>query len=285
MNLRTVILSDTHLAGNGQGAVSAAALRPLWQGADEVIFNGDVAELSDPKWRGDAARHILELTDLCEQDRVKLTFLSGNHDPLLTDRRYLRLRGGEVFLTHGDLLHPAISPWTTNHRQLRALHDDALASLGSDEHDLLHDQAMAVQHASNLKWDHIAHDGHGPELGPIIGKINHAYKCARVLWFWHQLPKLAAQFAQRYAPEARYFVFGHFHRAGVWRFGNQTVINTGSYHCPKNPHAVMIEGDRITLHRVNFNPAGHTLHATPRFTGNLLSPQAQHAPYHDTVAA
>jgi len=282
---RTVILSDTHLAGNGQGAVASKALRELWQGADELIINGDVAELSDPKWRADAARQVLDLAELCERDGVRLTLLSGNHDPLITDRRYLRLRGGEVFVTHGDLLHPSISPCTTNHRQLRALHDDALASLGSSQHQLLDEQAMAVQHASNLKWDDIAHHGHGPQRNPIMKRVEHGYKCARVLWFWHRLPRLAADFAQRYAPECRYFIFGHFHRAGVWRFGNQTIINTGSYHCPKNPHAIVIQDQRIELYRVNFNPAGHTLQPTPRFTGDLLTPASSTRQHADSRAA
>lgn len=282
---KTIILSDTHLAGNGQGAVTGAALRPLWQGADELIINGDVAELSDPRWRGDAARQVMDLADLCEADGVKLTLLAGNHDPLITDRRYLRLRGGEVFLTHGDLLHPSISPWTTNHRQLLALHDDALASLGSDDHDLLEDQCQAVQHAENLKWDHIAEHGHGPRRNALIRRLEQANKCARVLWFWHRLPRLAADFAQRYAPECRYFVFGHFHRAGVWRFGQQTIINTGSYHCPRRPHAVVIEGQHIEMFRVSFDPNGHTMQPTPRFVGDLLTPARGVPHQHDAVAA
>ncbi|MEM1354511.1 MAG: metallophosphoesterase [Planctomycetota bacterium] len=282
---RTVIISDTHLGGNNQGAVTGLALRPLWQRADELIINGDAAELSDPKWRVHAARHILEIADLCERDGVQLTLLAGNHDPLVTDRRYLRLRGGEVFVTHGDLLHPAISPWTTNHRQLRSLHNDALASLGSTSHQRLEGQCQAVQHAENLKWEHIAEHGHGPKRNPVISRIEHGYKCARVLWFWHRLPRLAAEFARRYAPESRYFVFGHFHRAGVWRFGQHTIINTGSYHCPRRPHAVVIQGQRIEMFRVNFDPKGHTMQAQPRYSADLLTPASELPIYADGIAA
>ena len=71
MQRRTVILSDTHLAGNGQGAGSADALRPLWQGADELILNGDTAELSHPTLRADAAREVMRIQDLCEEDGVR----------------------------------------------------------------------------------------------------------------------------------------------------------------------------------------------------------------------
>jgi UDP-2,3-diacylglucosamine pyrophosphatase LpxH len=273
MKRRTVILSDTHLAGNGQGAGSADALRPLWQGADELIMNGDIAELSHPTLRADAAREVIRIQDLCEADGVRLTFLSGNHDPMLTDRRFLRLCSGEVFVTHGDMLHPAISPWTSYAKQLRELHEDALKQLDLMDRAQLDQQAMAAAHASNLKWDHLAeHDP--PKLSAIGKHADRARKVAKVLWYWHRLPKLAAAFAQRYAPESRFFIFGHIHRAGVWRFGEQTIINTGAYHCPRRPHAIVLNDQTLTMHRVQFDAAnGHRLIDSPRFTATLQHAQ------------
>lgn len=273
MHRRTVILSDTHLAGNGQGAGSADALRPLWQGADELILNGDTAELSHPTQRAGAAREVMRIQDLCEEDGVRLTFLSGNHDPLITDRRFLRLCSGEVFLTHGDMLHPAISPWTSYAKQLRELHEDALAHLDLTDRAQLDQQAMAAAHASHIKWDHLA-EHPMPTLGPVADKFDKARKVARVLWFWHRLPKLAARFTQRYAPEARFFIFGHIHRAGVWKFGHQTIINTGSYHCPRRPHAIVLDGQVLTMHRIRFDADnGHQLIDKPRFTATLDNAQ------------
>lgn len=273
MRRRTVILSDTHLAGNGQGAGSADALRPLWQGADELIMNGDIAELSHPTQRAGAAREVMRIQDLCEDDGVRLTFLSGNHDPMITDRRFLRLCNGEVFLTHGDMLHPAISPWTSYAKQLRKMHEDALAHLDLLDRAQLDQQAMAAAHASNIKWDHLAEHAM-PTLGPVADKYDKARKIAKVLWFWHRLPKLAAKFTQRYAPEARFFIFGHIHRAGVWRFGDQTIINTGSYHCPRRPHAVVLDDQTLTMHRIRFDADnGHQMIEKPRFTATLNNAQ------------
>ncbi|MFI4860491.1 MAG: metallophosphoesterase [Phycisphaerales bacterium JB063] len=277
MSRRTVVISDTHLAGDGRGARSSEALRPLWQGADELIINGDFAELSDARWRGSAARQILKIGDLCEQDGVRLTFLSGNHDPLITDRRYLRLHGGEIFLTHGDMLHPSISPWVRDASKLRALHNDALSSLDPQQRGALDEQASVVQHVSGQKWDYLAQH-HGPPTGKIKRMCQYAGTCARVLWFWHRLPRLAADFADRYAPEARYFVFGHFHRAGVWHIGGRTIINTGSFHAPRRPHAVVIEDGQMALHRVMFSEEGHTLVAKPRAVFPLSRPAADSLP-------
>lgn len=269
MNRRTVIISDTHLSGNGQAAGSADALRPLWQGADELVINGDTAELSDPKWRVDAARQVLRIQELCEEDGVRLTLLSGNHDPLVTDRRFLRLCNGEVFLTHGDMLHPAISPWTSYAKDLRKLHEDALKQLKLVDRAQLDMQAMAAAHASNLKWEHLA--SHEPvKHNPLYRKMDMARKVAKVLWFWHRLPKLAAQFAQHYAPDARFFIFGHIHRAGIWRYGEQTIINTGAYHNPCNPHAVVLQDQTLTVHRVMADKvSGHRLAEQPKLIETL----------------
>jgi predicted phosphodiesterase len=258
---RILVISDTHLARPGKAAGRSAWLRPLWQGFDELIVNGDLAETSDPHQRGPAARQVLELTQLCEDDGVKLTLISGNHDPLITDRRYLRLRGGDVFLTHGDILHPAISPWSEHRHRLQALYNDALQSLDPDATGSIEARHLATQLASRMKWD----DLHEPaDVGKLRRAIGMADKLGRTLWYWHRLPRDAAAFARRYVPECRYFLFGHIHRAGIWPLGGRTIINTGSYQSPKNPRAVALVGETLTVHKVQQDPQDHLYHLADR---------------------
>ena len=129
MSQRTVIVSDTHL-GRPHGSVgSADAMRPLWQGVDRLIINGDAAEVHHPIHRAAAARQILRLVDLCDADGVTLTLLSGNHDPYLSETRHLSLAGGAVFVTHGDVLHPSIVPWSPAAPVIRQAHREARAVL------------------------------------------------------------------------------------------------------------------------------------------------------------
>jgi predicted phosphodiesterase len=294
---RIVILSDTHLATDGRGAGSAEALRPLWHGADEVIFNGDTAEIADERLRAPAARQVLRLLELAELDGVKLTFISGNHDPLLTDRRYLRLAQREVFVTHGDILHPAISPWTDHAKHLRTLHADAVLSLDPDKARDIDHQLAACQHASVLQWDHFVtqpkHDtstsawraqlqryGVGRRLEK---RSSQGVKVFKALYYWHTIPRRAMGFARRFAPESRFFVFGHIHRAGVWidqsagtPEGGRFIINTGAYQTPRNPRAVVIDGRRLEVWPVKYDPAGHRFGARPL---------ARYALQHQAVAA
>ena len=107
---QTLIISDTHLGKPGQ--VNAEALRPVWQGVDELVINGDTAEVQVPWLRGAAVRELDRLEQLTGQDGVKLTLISGNHDAYLTDRRCLQLADGRILVMHGDALHPAVAPWT-----------------------------------------------------------------------------------------------------------------------------------------------------------------------------
>lgn len=258
---RIVILSDTHLGPPGRGAVDAANLRPLWRGADELILNGDIAELQDVAHRAAAARQVMKIQALCEIDGVTLTMLPGNHDPMLSDRRHLDLCGGEVFVTHGDALHPAISPWTEERRSLRRLHDDAAARLGvAPDRDA---KLSIAQFASHLKWEEMARQDEA-EPSALRRKWGHAMKIARVLWYWHTLPRAASDFARKYCPHARFFVFGHIHRAGVWKLGGRILINTGSYDFPRNPQAVVIEAGQLRVYKAQRRDDGtYHLAATP----------------------
>ena len=281
---RIVVLSDLHLARPGRGAGSAEAVRPLWAGAEECILNGDVAEIADEKLRGPAARQVVKLLEYAEADGVKLTLISGNHDPLLTDRRYLRLANREVFLTHGDILHPAISPWTEHAKELRRLHADAVLSLDPDKARDIDHQLAACQHASAAQWDLFVKHGEAARRRPdatrahrlaglqdrLTRKTALAVKVAKAMYYWQTIPRRAMGFAQRFAPESRFFIFGHIHRAGLWRDtspgtpdGGRLIINTGAYQTPRNPRAVVMQGRTLEVWPVVYDPKGHRMGTKP----------------------
>ena len=268
---RVVILSDTHLAEAGRGAGTPAALRPLWQGATRVIFNGDTAENGNPRRRADSDEAVAELQDLCDADGVRMTLVSGNHDPYITDTRFVRLRGGEVFLTHGDALHFAIAPWAEAAGRLTRHHRDVLSEQDRDPDaaEGIDEKLLAAKQASARQWWDEAYRAEN-DRGPVTGLPGMAVVAAKALWYWRTLPMQAMDFAARYAPASRFFIFGHLHRAGAWsdpdaRGGRgRHIINTGAYRMPCWPRAVVIEAQRLELWPVKYDATkGHRLGKEP----------------------
>lgn len=242
MSSRTLILSDLHLGRPRLAAISAEALRPLWQGCTRLIVNGDVAEVHHPTHWAIAARQVLQLHDLCEADGVELTMLSGNHDPYLTDVRHLELAGGSVFITHGDVLHPAIAPWSPRAGIMRDAHARAIEAIPEAERDHLDTRLKVSQFASHVEWSDMAHEASKSSVPQMLLR---PWCVPQVLWYWWRFPRLAADFLRDHAPNARIGVFGHTHRAGIWSIDKRIIVNTGSFGFPGVPRAVEIEGDRL----------------------------------------
>ena len=247
MGQRIVIISDTHMGRAGALAGSPDMLRPLWQGASGLVVNGDVAEIHDPRYRVRSAQQVLRLYDLCEQDGVDLTLLSGNHDPYLSDIRHLTLMGGAVFVTHGDSLHPAIAPWCPSAALVRKAHDRAMSRLEPETRDGLHARLSVTQNAAQEHWTEYEKALQHSMIG---GLVLRPWMVLQVLAYWRSVPGLAERFAKKYAADARFFVFGHTHHQGIWRRGGLTIINTGSFGFPGKPRGVVIEDDGLCVYRI-----------------------------------
>jgi predicted phosphodiesterase len=278
---RTIILSDTHLGRPRDTAGTPEELRPLWSGANRLIINGDVAELTDPRYRARAARMVCRLQDLCDADGVELIMLSGNHDPLLTDVRELDLAGGRVHLTHGDVLHPSISPWTTHADELAYWNRRALSMLGRRTRQKSSARLAAAQFAAARVA--AAEGAATGEAADVLddGRSRRARTVARgralalALWSWQTTPRRAAAYLLEHRPQARFFVFGHLHRAGVWEFDGRVLINTGAYGAPVRPRAVVLEDGEVRVHPVILAAHGHSLSARPSTAyplGQLIEP-------------
>lgn len=246
---KTLILSDTHLGRPGR--VTVESLRPLWQGFDRLIINGDAAELQLPDYRAAGAKAVEQLQHAVAKDGSELTLISGNHDAYLSDHRYLRLLGGRVLLTHGDVLHRSIVPWSRQAKVLALLHTEAMENATDAQRrciDFCHELSQHLAHREMMGLGAV-----GRPVGMSLRSAAlHPIKVAKVLAYWRSIPELTHRFAQRYCPDAELIVLGHTHRQGIWEKGGRTILNTGSYDLPGRPRAVMIEGDRLCVRRVKW---------------------------------
>ncbi|MFK7790147.1 MAG: metallophosphoesterase family protein [Phycisphaeraceae bacterium] len=244
MPYQTLILSDTHLGKPGQ--LTAAALRPVWQGVDELVINGDTAEVQVPWLRGAAVRELDRLEHLARQDGVKLTLISGNHDAYLTDRRCLQLANGHILIMHGDALHPAIAPWTRSAKSLAQRTEREIAKAATDDLASRLDIAQHVGHSEFLREYVLS--SHGENIFQRL--FARPLEVPLVLNYWRSEPALAERFMKRYAPQAKVLIVGHSHRRGVWKRGERTHINTGAFTFPGRPQCVHHQGSTLSVYHI-----------------------------------
>lgn len=244
MPRKTLIISDTHLGK--PGAATAQALRPLWQGFDELVINGDAAEVQVPWLRGTAVGELDRLEELTRQDGVRLTLISGNHDAYLTDRRCLQLANGNILVMHGDALHPAVAPWT---RSAKTLQERTEREIAKAKHDNLATRLEIAQHVGHSEFlrEYVL-----SSLGESSARrmLSRPMEVPMVLKYWRSEPALAERFIERYAPQARVLIVGHSHRRGVWQRGGRTIINTGAFMFPGRPQCVVHQADALSIYHI-----------------------------------
>lgn len=246
MSQRILIISDTHLGRSGGTAGSAEALCPLLNETDHLIINGDVAELCHPVYRPVAAREIVKLTDTCEQQNIELTLLSGNHDPYVSDLRYKTLLNDRIFITHGDVLHSSIVPWSPSAKFIRKAHEYALNCLSSKERQNLENRLSAAQFASHAEWL----EWNGKMLTGVLHVLLRPWTLGTIIKYWKNLPKDAVDFIKPHCPSVQFIILGHSHHQGIWQVDDVYVINTGSFGFPGRPRAVVIENEKLMVYKL-----------------------------------
>ena len=252
------VVSDLHLGHPNSLIDSVELLRPLLDGARTVVFNGDTCELGCSEWRPRAEQLLEDLRMLCEDLGVRAVFLTGNHDPDISDQGWLDLADGAVMVTHGDLLLPEVVPWS-HQFLLKKKEVRALLRRRAAEEDSLRDRWQTVQMVEKILG---ADSDCKPGSKGLVQSLADLWPPARVLAIlrgWATMFGAAEQFVEHYRPEARILVFGHFHRAGVRRRGSRFYCNTGA--CMREAKQIVIEldGGELTVRPVRWEEDRLTL--------------------------
>jgi len=254
----TLILSDLHL---GKGPCRAALLAPLLVGIEHLVLNGDSAEIHLPGATEAAHRELDALRAACDASEVELTLIEGNHDLGLVERRHALLAGGRVFVTHGDAFDPCVAPWAPWAADARAAVAAAFASFPEPARGSLEARFAAARAAAACEW---SDPQRAKRHSGALALCMRPRAVASVIRYWRRYPGLAADFAERHAPQAQAVICGHSHRPGAWRVRGRTIFNTGHFEFPAKPHAVRIEGETVELRRILRTRRGYELAAAPR---------------------
>jgi predicted phosphodiesterase len=223
------ILSDLHFGHPASYLTSPDQLKPLLEGIERVVFNGDSVEMRFLEERAQAKEDLQKLKSVCSQAGVPAIFINGNHDPLVSGTNYVELVNGAVLVTHGDVLFHGLSPWSREADTLIEAHAKELDAL-DDLHDL-EERLLATRKASLAIEDagHKLRCTTGRSLKNFLYEFWPPLRPLRILTCWASTPRRAAKIAESYRPRAKFVILGHTHRGGIWRRGNRVIINTGSF--------------------------------------------------------
>jgi predicted phosphodiesterase len=246
------ILSDLHVGHPACPFEAPEQLAPIFRGAGTVIFNGDTAELLSLRHRDRGQRLLEELAQVCLAEGANPVFITGNHDPVVSSAHHWDLSDGALLVTHGDILFHDVAPWSREAQIIGPAHTRVLHEMGWEALMDLERSLVAAKRATLALEMHECTFPRGPlaRAGMVVRECWPPWRLLRIFRLWSEAPSRAACLGRAYRPRARFIVFGHTHRAGVWERGERVVINTGSFLPLAQCKAVELGDGRLSVHPV-----------------------------------
>lgn len=216
-------VSDWHLGHPGSQLQSIDQVEHLLAEVGTLVMVGDGREELVNGWRARADELWQNLQALCQERGVEFLALTGNHDPNASEEGWMKLADGRILATHGDMIYDTASPWSKELFANRKAVEDVLASHSCS---CLKERWLCAREVGILLrpdakmapnfWGYLKLAFWPPERLLEIGKV------------WGQFPREGVRFLERFSPETKTLICGHFHRAGRFRHGEREVWNTGS---------------------------------------------------------
>lgn len=247
------ILSDLHYGDRASRIGSLPALAPLLDGVSRLLLNGDTLDTRPSAQPAATAALRAEVTEFFTRQTPPATLLTGNHDPDISTHHALEFAGGQILVTHGDILFDDIVPWGRDAAVSRRRVAAELARLGPEPRHRLANRLVAHRRAAaGIPQRHQA-ERHGLRylLGFAADTVWPPQRILRVLRAWHETPCRASILVQQHRPRVRFFVMGHVHRPGIWRRADGLVVlNTGSFCRPLGVAAIDLTPQGLVLRRI-----------------------------------
>jgi predicted phosphodiesterase len=253
------IVSDVHYADRSSRVRSLGQLRPLLEGADSFVLNGDTLDTRPDRNPQRTAERRREVLEFFASAGTPVTFLTGNHDPDLSGQHAVELEGGRVLVTHGDVLFDTIVPWAKDAATIRQKILAALAALPEDGTCRLAGRLAAFRSVAAT-----IPQRHQSEPDPLRYALRLAgdtvwppQRALSILRAWREAPGRAAALARKHRPRAKFIIIGHTHRPGVWQTASGiVVVNTGSFCRPFGAMAAEVTPGRIRIRRIESRQGG-----------------------------
>lgn len=243
------ILSDLHLFDARTQVRSLAQLEPLLAGVGTLVLNGDTCEMR----RGVTPGQLAELKAFFSERVPEVVFITGNHDPEISETHELLVSDGRVWVTHGDICFDDLTPWARHVAELRRLVAEERAADPAADYGRVEVRVRIARAAARRETDLPDRTTRtwASHLAWVWRTFFPPRQTLAMLQCWRDLPARAARLASAERRSAQVVITGHVHFPGVWHPpGGPVVINTGSFFRPLGGHLVDIEGDRLRVRRI-----------------------------------
>jgi len=240
------IFSDLHFLEGTCRVQKIDQLRPLLDGADAIILNGDTIDTQNADPGGVVTNQLKAFFT----GHVPTTFITGNHDPDISDTHELSLADGSIWLTHGDVFFDDLTPWSHGLNEIHRRLQNAWANVPAHETANLETRLRVFrQICHGLPRDHDPCDDSHRSMLMRYWFLLYPPRCTlSLLHTWATMSHRAARFAAHHRPKAKFIIFGHTHRSGVWcQHDGRVIINTGTFSAPLTAQAVELQGNQLRI--------------------------------------
>lgn len=245
------ILSDLHFRDASSRLKHLEALEPLLEGVDELWLNGDTCD----NQTGMTSAEVEKIRTFFCSRVPTVRFLTGNHDPDISDQHEAATADGRLWATHGDVFLDDIVPWSSVRAQLL----DRIQSIRE-----AHPERDYTSFEGRIATMRAACVGFARECDPERRDIGHRLRRLGMEFFpprqpyamlhtWWTIADLIVAAASNWRPDARVIVTGHVHFPRVWRRGEYWVINLGAFCGPLGALTVECRDQLVTVRRVSWH--------------------------------
>lgn len=242
------ILSDLHFRDATSRLVRLDDLAPLLEGVTELWLNGDTCDNQS----GMTAAELGKIKRYFETNVPRVRFITGNHDPDISEDHDASAANGRIWACHGDAFLDDIVPWS----RVRDLLLSRMAEIRAS-----HPELVFESFEDRIRIMRMACTGFARECDPekrsswhLLRRICTEFFPPRQPWAmlhtWATFGTRAAAAAAQWRPDAQVIVSGHVHFPRVWHQGKRTVINTGAFTGPLGAYAVDFEDETVTVKRI-----------------------------------
>lgn len=225
------ILSDIHLGHSASLVKRPEQIYPLLCINPEIIFNGDTFEHRFEKEEESFSNYKSAFNSLLtERGDIRYQFLTGNHDPNISDYHYIYINN--CIVTHGDVINPSL-----------------LIQPNNPTLDPVTDYRVKI--CNNTKS--LPSFTRNEKVNYFVRNTLQPTKLLSTLSLWKNFhTNLYSNFEEDRIETPRVFITGHIHRPSIHKSKDFISVNTGSFMPLLGRYLVELDHKYIYVRKIDY---------------------------------